>query len=84
MQIPHFQHECFHCLLGQIAILKAASARKDGEWEQFHQSANSIPETPKSKSLVSSIARSSTSSHGNRKPPREDSSSTVEVTYSQL
>ncbi|QCE07290.1 kinesin family member C2/C3 [Vigna unguiculata] len=62
----------------QIAILKAASARKDGEWEQFHQSANSIPETPKSKSLVSSIARSSTSSHGNRKPPREDSSSTVE------
>ncbi|KAL9318684.1 hypothetical protein ACSQ67_015201 [Phaseolus vulgaris] len=62
----------------QIASLKAASARKDGELEQFHQSANSITETPKSKSQLSSIARSPTSSHGNRKPPREDSSSTVE------
>ncbi|XP_022640466.1 kinesin-like protein KIN-14G [Vigna radiata var. radiata] len=62
----------------QIAILKATSARKDGESEQFHQSANSISETPKSKSLLSSTARSPTSSHGNRKPPREDSSNTVE------
>ncbi|BAT95101.1 hypothetical protein VIGAN_08176500 [Vigna angularis var. angularis] len=62
----------------QISILKATSARKDGESEQFHQSANSISETPKSKSLLSSTARSPTSSHGNRKPPREDSSSTVE------
>ncbi|WVY98278.1 hypothetical protein V8G54_030429 [Vigna mungo] len=62
----------------QIAILKATSARKDGESEQFHQSANSISETPKSKSLLSSTARSPNSSHGNRKPPREDSSSTVE------
>ncbi|KAG2402367.1 Kinesin-like protein [Vigna angularis] len=62
----------------RISILKATSARKDGESEQFHQSANSISETPKSKSLLSSTARSPTSSHGNRKPPREDSSSTVE------
>ncbi|CAJ1976096.1 unnamed protein product [Sphenostylis stenocarpa] len=62
----------------QIASLKAASARKDGELEQFYQFANSITETPKSKSQVSSIARSPTSSYGSRKPPREDSISMVE------
>ncbi|KAL2325569.1 hypothetical protein Fmac_024627 [Flemingia macrophylla] len=58
----------------QIAGLKAASVRKDAELEQFQRSANGIVETPKSKSQLSSFARSPSWSPGFRKPPRHESS----------
>ncbi|TKY52283.1 Kinesin-4 protein [Spatholobus suberectus] len=62
----------------QIASLKAASARKDGELERFQQSANSITETPRLKSQLSFLALSPSWSSGGRKPPRDDSRSMEE------
>ncbi|CAI8615388.1 unnamed protein product [Vicia faba] len=60
----------------QIAMLKAALARKDGEAEHVQQPTNSGHVTPKLKSYASSppMQRNVTSS-GGRKLPKDDSSS---------
>ncbi|KAG4983386.1 hypothetical protein JHK87_028135 [Glycine soja] len=62
----------------QIASLKAASARKDGELEHFQQYANSITETPKFKPDLTSFARSPSWSHGPPRPPSRDDPSSME------
>ncbi|KAK7337711.1 hypothetical protein VNO77_18297 [Canavalia gladiata] len=60
----------------QIASLKAALARKEGEGEQFqHSSVNSSPERPKLKSYASSPIMQRASTSGVRKLPKDDSSS---------
>ncbi|XP_058738499.1 kinesin-like protein KIN-14G isoform X2 [Vicia villosa] len=60
----------------QIAMLKAALARKDGEAEHVQQPTNSSPVIPRLKSYASSppMQRNVTSS-GGRKLPKDDSSS---------
>ncbi|PNY10999.1 kinesin-4-like protein, partial [Trifolium pratense] len=61
----------------QIASLKAALARKDGEAEQFQQPTNNGNVTPKLKSYASSppIQQRSSTSAGGRKQPKDDTSS---------
>jgi len=56
----------------QIASLKAALARKEGEAEQFNNGGN---ETPKHKSYASSPPVTRPSSGGSRKLSKDDSSS---------
>ena len=70
--------ECFYSPMFQIASLKAALAKKDGEAEHFQHQANSILEMPRLKSQLSSPTPSSSTS-GGRKLPRDDSSSSLEV-----
>lgn len=74
--------EFLNCLVCQIASLKAALARKDGEAEpHFPQSVNtsSGQEIPKLKSYASSPPIQRGWSSGGRKQPKDDSSS-MEVT----
>ncbi|KAK7269399.1 hypothetical protein RIF29_22125 [Crotalaria pallida] len=61
----------------QIASLKSALARKEGEPEQFLMSPYSIQESPRLKSHMSSPILTSFTSEG-RKIPRDDSSSSLE------
>ncbi|WJX80051.1 hypothetical protein P8452_63097 [Trifolium repens] len=63
----------------QIASLKAALARKDGEAEQFQQPTNNGHVIPKLKSHASSppIQQRSSTSSGGRKQPKDDSSSVM-------
>jgi kinesin family protein C2/C3 len=70
-------------LLCQIASLKAALARKDGEAEQFQQPTNNGHVIPKLKSHASSppIQQRSSTSSGGRKQPKDDSSSVMVTSY---
>lgn len=66
----------------QIAMLKAALARKDGEAEHIQQPSNSGHVTPKLKSHASSPPQRNWPSSGGRKVPKDDSSSIMVTCYS--
>lgn len=69
----------------QIAMLKAALARKDGEAEHVQQPTNSGQAVPRLKSYGSSppMQQRNVTSSGGRKLPKDDSSS-IMVTFHSL